>query len=115
MTWHVRVVDGSEDVLWSESGEDPLALLGAMVGFFRADGRRELVGWLENPDGFEKAYLPLESDAIMKLASSGRRTARWRAVVRHRGNSLAVTVPAETARELGLKDGDEVDVEVTAR
>ncbi len=41
------------------------------------------------------------------------KSARWRAVVRHRGNSLAVTVPAQIARDMGLEDGDEVVVEVS--
>ena len=43
------------------------------------------------------------------------RTIRWRAVVRYRGNSLAVTIPAREAKALGVQEGDEVDVEVYKR
>ncbi len=37
-------------------------------------------------------------------------TIKWTAIVRHRGNSLAVVIPAKYAKELQLDDGMEVEV-----
>lgn len=52
---------------------------------------------------------------VMATAPARDRSESWDAVVRHRGNSLAVIIPAKTARGMGLDDGSEVTVTVTVR
>lgn len=58
----------------------------------------------------EEARGFVDEELAGREAMREARTARWTAVVRHRGNSLAVTIPSKIARDLGLDDGSEVEV-----
>lgn len=113
--WSMRVQDGSE-VLASQVGGDPSRLVSDMIGVLAASSP-SAVGFIVNPDGIEKPYFQWEADGLAWREAPhfhvvGPTVARWKAVVRHRGNSLAITIPADTARTLELDDGCEVEVEV---
>lgn len=57
-----------------------------------------------------REYIDLELDAREEAREAG--TVRFAAVIRARGNSLNVNIPATAARGLGLEPGDEVEVAV---
>ena len=60
----------------------------------------------------EEARAFIDEEIAGREAFREARTVRWKAVVRYRGNSLSVTIPAKLARSLGLQDGDEVEVAI---
>ena len=61
----------------------------------------------------EEARSFIDGELAGREALREARTLRWKAAVRYRGNSLAITIPAKLARSSGLQDGDEVDVALT--
>lgn len=63
----------------------------------------------------EEAREYIDRELAGREAMREARTARWTAVVRHRGNSLAVTIPSKVARELEIDDGVEVEVAIERR
>ena len=57
-----------------------------------------------------REYIDLELDAREEAREAG--TVRFTAVIRARGNSLNINIPASAVRGLGLEPGDEVEVAV---
>ena len=58
----------------------------------------------------EEARSFIDGELAGREALREARTVMWRATVRYRGNSLAVTIPVKLVRSAGLRDGDEVEV-----
>jgi len=89
----------------------------------RVGGREEvrevlvIMGLKERPSSpfittVEEAREYVDAELAGREAMREARTATWDAVVRHKGNSLAVVIPSRIARSLEVDDGIEVRVTV---